>query len=133
MNQNSLFCNCGSGKNYSECCEPLIKGYKEPQTPEALMRSRYTAYTKANITYITKTMRGKASIGFDATEAKEWAKRVKWQRLEIIETKLDNPNKGIVEFKAFFEENGQQGIIHEISEFQRKLGLWYYVNGKHIT
>ncbi len=78
-------------------------------------------------------MRGKACIGFDATEAKAWAQRVKWQHLEIIETKLDNPNKGIVEFKAFFAENGQNCIIHEISEFQRKLGIWYYVNGKHIT
>ena len=42
-------CPCGSGKEYGECCEPIIKGTALAQSPEALMRSRYTAYAKHEI------------------------------------------------------------------------------------
>ncbi|HAU19042.1 MAG TPA: hypothetical protein DCS72_11975, partial [Marinobacter adhaerens] len=36
-------CPCGSGKSYSECCQPLHHG-EAASTPEALMRSRYAAF-----------------------------------------------------------------------------------------
>ena len=34
-------CPCGSGKNYADCCEKLIHG-TPAETPEALMRARYS-------------------------------------------------------------------------------------------
>jgi len=37
-------CGCGSGESYALCCYPLHKGLAKAQTPEALLRSRYTAY-----------------------------------------------------------------------------------------
>lgn len=37
-------CACGSGESYANCCFPLHKGLAKAQTPEALLRSRYTAY-----------------------------------------------------------------------------------------
>ncbi|MCK5028136.1 MAG: hypothetical protein KAR57_00785 [Bacteroidales bacterium] len=36
-------CPCCSVKNYSECCEAIIKNESAP-TALSLMRSRYTAY-----------------------------------------------------------------------------------------
>ena len=41
-----------SGKTYAECCEPVIKGTRKAATPEELMRSRYSAYAKAEIDHI---------------------------------------------------------------------------------
>ena len=41
-----------SGKAYAECCEPVIKGTRKAATPEELMRSRYSAYAKAEIDHI---------------------------------------------------------------------------------
>ena len=35
-------CPCGSGKEYSECCEPIIKGKVKAPTAEACMRARCT-------------------------------------------------------------------------------------------
>ena len=70
---NSKQCSCGSNSTYLQCCGQFIDGLSLPITPEALMRSRYTAYTLADIAYIKKTMRGKATIGFDETEAGHWA------------------------------------------------------------
>ena len=48
-------CSCGSGRDYVTCCQPYVEGRAHPETPEALMRSRYTAYTMADIDYIEKT------------------------------------------------------------------------------
>ncbi|MDR1126989.1 MAG: SEC-C domain-containing protein, partial [Treponema sp.] len=48
-------CPCGSGKQYTDCCEPFILGVQKPLTAEALMRSRYTAYTVHAVDYIVST------------------------------------------------------------------------------
>ena len=45
-------CPCMSGKSYAECCEPVIRGTRKAATPEELMRSRYSAYAKAEIDHI---------------------------------------------------------------------------------
>nr|WP_316226808.1 SEC-C metal-binding domain-containing protein [Bradyrhizobium sp. SZCCHNS3052] len=39
-------CPCGSGLPYDRCCGPYLDGDDQPPTAEALMRSRYTAYTR---------------------------------------------------------------------------------------
>jgi SEC-C motif-containing protein len=69
-------CPCSSGKIYQKCCELYISGVKLPALPEELMRSRYSAYTMANIDYIVKTMYGKALQGFIQKDAYNWAKSV---------------------------------------------------------
>ncbi|MBK5938172.1 hypothetical protein CCR96_02550 [Halochromatium roseum] len=40
-------CPCGSGHTLADCCEPFLAGTTMPATAEALMRSRYTAFTQA--------------------------------------------------------------------------------------
>jgi SEC-C motif domain protein len=122
-------CPCGTKKAYAKCCKPYLLGQRRPVTPVALMRSRYTAYTLANITYIKKTMRGKALEGFQAADAQDWAKRVTWMGLTVFKTHLVSPHQGYVEFKAEFEEAGHLQSIHETSEFIQEIGVWYYVDG----
>ena len=124
-----LECYCGSKNDYSFCCAPFITGNKRPTTPELLMRSRYSAYCLANIDYIQQTMRGRALAYFDAMDAKRWANRVHWINLEVLNTLLDNPHKGYVEFIAAFVEGRYLTSIHEKSEFIQEDGCWYYVDG----
>lgn len=134
MTKNNTSCPCGTGKNYENCCGPFIEGKEKPQTPEALMRSRYTAYTQANIDYIVKTMRGAAMQDFSVQEAEAWAKRVKWRGLEVISSNTI-PLKGMghVEFKAMFEDNNQVQTMYELSMFQFDSGQWFYIgNEKHV-
>ena len=38
-------CPCGSGQAFKECCQRFHDG-ELPDTPEKLMRSRYSAYVK---------------------------------------------------------------------------------------
>jgi SEC-C motif-containing protein len=122
-------------QNYSDCCGIYHDGRAMPATPEALMRSRYTAYTMANCEYIKKTMQGKPLIGFQEAEAANWARSVQWLGLNVIEAHQDalNENTGFVEFKALYLENNKLKAIHEISEFHRINGRWFYVDGKLIN
>lgn len=121
-------CPCGSGKNYIACCEPFLTGKQIPNTAEALMRSRYVAYTKANIDYIKKTMCGNVLADFQELDAKRWAKRVYWIHLKVFQSISVNQ----VEFEASFVDGGHLKSIHENSEFILKQGRWYYVGGTHL-
>lgn len=96
------------------------------------MRSRYTAYTMADIAYIEKTQCGQAAEGFNALEAYAWAKRVTWIKLEVLNTSLSKPKKGTVEFIATFIDAGISQSMHEKSEFIKKAGQWFYVDGVHM-
>ncbi len=122
-------CPCGTGKTYQQCCGVFIAGEKRPATPEELMRSRFTAYTEANIDYIERTMQSPALDNFNAQTAKEWADRVEWLKLEVINSSV-NQATGFVEFLAYFIENNQKHIMHEISEFHLINDQWFYVDGK---
>ena len=127
------YCSCGSGSDYTNCCQPYLDGQASPKTPEALMRSRYTAYTMAKIDYIQKTQRGKAAEGFNALDVLAWSKRVRWIKLDVLNAKLKNPSKGYVEFIATFIDGSTSQSIHEKSEFIKKAGLWFYVDGVHVA
>lgn len=122
-------CPCGSKQAYASCCEPYIQNKQHPSTPELLMRSRYTAYCLANIDYIKATMRKKAALGFDEHDASRWSKRVTWINLKVINTEMDDLNKGYVEFIATFVDISVLKSIHEKSEFIKENGQWYYVDG----
>lgn len=128
--ENAQRCPCGTGKTYLDCCGIFISNQKVPLTPEELMRSRYTAYNQVNLDYIVQTMKSPAADNFDAKDAREWAKKVSWTRLEIIKTKHDF-NKGIVEFRAHYYIDGKKNVLHEISEFNFENEKWYYVDGTH--
>ena len=44
----AMKCPCSSGKEFAECCEPILTQAKKAATAEELMRSRYTAYATGN-------------------------------------------------------------------------------------
>lgn len=127
-----MSCPCCSHNDYLTCCEPFITGKEIPTRPEALMRSRYTAYTMANVAYVKATMKGEALACFNETEAKRWAKRVQWLKLHVIQSSLENSNTGFVEFEANFIDGRRLQSIHEKSQFTYTEGRWYYVSGTHL-
>ncbi len=123
-------CPCGKDKSYEKCCGLYIEGDNAAPTAEALMRSRYTAYTKANIDYIQATMQGKAAMGFDPTEARQWAKTVKWKGLKVLRTfpHETDSNRTYVEFVATYMLENKIHKLTEVSEFQLIEGKWYYID-----
>lgn len=127
-------CPCGSQKTLEQCCLPFIRGEQLPESPEQLMRSRYTAYSLAEIDYIAKTMRGVALKGFNKENVAAWMHVVTWQGLNVLNTDYKKGDKqGYVEFIARYQQNDQIRILHEKSEFKFEDGQWFYVNGTEGT
>jgi SEC-C motif domain protein len=124
-------CPCGTANTYENCCSLYLEKQQTPQTPEQLMRSRYTAYSLGKIAYIQNTMKDKALIGFNAAEAEQWAKQVTWLGLEVLAAEPTTTDVGFVEFKAHFLEHEQVKIIHERSEFHKEHNCWFYVSGEN--
>jgi len=128
----STLCPCGSKKSYSLCCGIYISGAKSAPTAEALMRSRYTAYSQANICYIQATMCDRAAEGYDPIEAARWAKSLVWKGLQVLEVfpHLKDRNRAYVSFvvRYTFQDIWQE--MAEVSEFKQYEGKWYYVGMK---
>lgn len=125
-------CHCGSGRTFGECCEPFIRGTKLPPTPEALMRSRYSAYVERAIDYLGDTLHPGHRTDWDRDASRRWAETAEWQGLEIVSTDggAAGDEEGFVEFIALFSEDGKPRRHHERSRFQNKGGRWYYVDGQ---
>ena len=130
----STLCPCGSGKAFKSCCEPIIEGIQPAPTAEALMRSRYTAFTMARVDYLMKSHHPKSRPVKEKEAMRKWAQSVKWLGLVILETSAgkQTDSQGFVTFRAMYMENHQLQQIYERSLFERVNGLWVYVSGVHL-
>ena len=120
-----MSCPCSSQLPYNECCEPYISGARNAPTPEALMRSRYTAYTKVAMPYLRETLAPDSRADFNEKEAQQWAKQSEWLGLKILAAKGDS-----VEFIAKYRTKGRAIEHHEKASFRKDGDRWYFVDGK---
>jgi SEC-C motif-containing protein len=118
-------CACGSGKRYARCCEPYIEGREIAPTAQALMRSRYVAYTMLREDYLLETWHGTTrpeELGLDEDVL------TKWLGLEV--KRFDqNEDSALVEFVARYKVGARAYRLHETSRFVREGGKWFYVDG----
>ncbi len=129
---NHPLCPCGSKKNYEGCCQPYHNGSSAAPSAEALMRSRYSAYAMNVLDYIASTMMGKVAKGFDREHSELNQNHTKWLALDVVQSSVDNnnPNHAYVEFRALFSFDEKNSVMHELSEFKRVDGRWFYIDGK---
>ena len=125
-------CPCGRNNLYEDCCKKAHNDILSVKTAENLMRSRYTAFTQANVDYLLKSW-SKKTVDTSAKATKElkaWAQSVTWLKLEVLKSNLGKEKdlEGTVEFKAFFMENSQVECIHENSFFKKENGHWVYTS-----
>ncbi len=118
-------CPCGSGKRYLECCELYISGKRHAPTAEALMRSRYTAYTLLDQAYLLKTWHPRSRMPI--LDLKDQA-LCKWLGLEVRAYHRQD-SRATVEFVARYKINGRAMQLHEVSKFEFEGGQWFYVDG----
>jgi len=125
-------CPCGSGKDYESCCGVYISGKEKAPTAEALMRSRYTAYTGQEVQYIHDTHHPGTRQSLDLDEVKVWAADSKWLGLQIknVEGGSASDQTGTVEFIASFENDAGHHDHHEFSSFEKIDGDWFFKDGK---
>lgn len=123
-------CPCQSGLSFEACCGPILAGTPTP-TALALMRSRYTAYARGDVAYLSRTLAPEHRAGFDAADVSAGMRETRWLGLDILDTVDGGPkdSTGIVEFAARFQAQGQTRVLHERSRFRRDDGCWVYVDG----
>ncbi len=115
-------CPCGSGRGYDECCGPAIAGQKPPETAEALLRSRYTAYTRGEVDYILRTHHPRTREEVSPEGVRAWATGSQWLGLEILGTAGGGPSDawGTVRFRVRYRQRGITFEHLEIARFERE-------------
>jgi SEC-C motif domain protein len=131
-------CPCGSTAPFIDCCKPYLLGKAAP-TAEALMRSRYTAYSQGNVDYLIATLHLKSRSQSDRSSLLQSVQNTRWVGLTIIKTEKGQAKdkRGIVEFVALYQPAQMQSLqsigavnqLHERSRFVKEKGLWFYVDG----
>lgn len=119
---------------YLDCCGRWHAGYDDglrAPTPEALMRSRYSAYAlaqgrgtgdRSQLAYLLATWHPATAPG--ELELGPLA----WTGLDILHAEASS-DAGVVEFVAHHKTNGRAAKLHELSRFVREDGAWLYVDG----
>jgi SEC-C motif-containing protein len=119
---------------YADCCgrwhDGLSLGEHAP-APEALMRSRYSAYAllqgrgaapRTLLEYLMATWHPSTAPGELALGP------LQWTGLDVLHQDASS-DAGVVEFVAHHKVNGRAGKLHELSRFVRERGAWLYVDG----
>jgi SEC-C motif-containing protein len=112
-------CPCGSGDPYPSCCGALHTGARHAQTPEQLMRSRYSAFAVGDADYLLRTWHPRTRpAALDLDDGTEWT------GLEVHEAAGDE-----VLFTARYRTPHGTGAMTERSRFAQRGGRWVYVDG----
>ncbi|MCQ8103017.1 YchJ family protein [Methylomonas sp. SURF-2] len=120
-------CLCGTGQAYAACCGPFHKRERRPATALELMRSRFSAYALRNAAYLLDSW----DIGSRPADLDFSRETADWRSLQIVACKKGaaHDGKGIVEFKAFYRQDGEDCCLHEISRFVKTGQDWFYLDG----
>lgn len=112
---------------FEQCCQPIINKEKQANSPQALMRSRYSAYATKQGEYILNTYSNDSAKKQSLIDIQQWADNCKWVNL-IIHNNSDQKNNE-VEFSAYYIENKQLCMIRERSRFHLENSSWVYNDG----
>jgi SEC-C motif domain protein len=130
MDIKTMLCPCDSDKQYIDCCGRYLEKSEVVPTAEALMRSRYTAYTLGREDYLLATWCHKTR---PTTLELANDSRSKWLGLEVRCHEQTAPDHALVEFVARYKVDGRAHRMHEVSRFVFRAGQWFYVDGNIIS
>ncbi len=128
-------CACGSGRKYKRCCRPLHRG-TAAANPEALMRSRYTAYALDLADHIVQTTdpegpRWEADTAGWRERIRAFSRDCSFEGLEVLDSHLGPaPDRGEVHFRVTLTRAGRPAGFSERSVFVLRDGRWLYHSGR---
>jgi SEC-C motif-containing protein len=99
------------------------------------MRARYSAFAHEEMPYLLETLHPGQRNDYDEAGAAKWARESDWTGLEILKVSGDpaTENTGSVEFKACYRRNNEKLEHHELAEFRKTNGIWYFYDGKMVA
>ena len=119
-------CPCQSKLAYSHCCQVWhapVENQPQGPDPEALMRSRYSAYVLDLTSYLLATWHP------TTRPAELILEDFKWLGLRILRVET-NAKSSVVEFIARYRQQGRAYRLHEVSRFVCQEGRWFYIDGQ---
>lgn len=119
-------CPCGAAASYTECCQPLHQG-TPAASPEALMRSRYSAFAMGDSDYLLASWHPHTR-----PTSLQLEPDVRWRRLVIHEAMPVSGDAGVVRFTAISQQDGQWHQLTESSRFMKVDGYWRYHQGDAV-
>jgi SEC-C motif-containing protein len=127
--QHPQLCPCSSGLPYARCCRPYHAGEAAP-TPQALMRSRYSAYALNKPDYVMATTHPdsphwQADRAAWRADLQAFSSSVTFVGLKILLAEGDT-----VKFRAVLMQGGRDVSFTEHSIFRQHNGRWLYVKGQ---
>ena len=119
-------CPCGgvpAGAPYESCCAPALHNQHWPETAEALMRSRYTAFALHDADHLFRTWHPRARPARMHLD-----RQTHWTRLRVLRSEDGGPQDtaGTVEFRAEYRDRAGAGAMHEVARFEKRAGRWFY-------
>ncbi|MEY8564978.1 YchJ family metal-binding protein [Corynebacteriaceae bacterium 7-707] len=111
----------------------------EPETAEALMRSRFDAFRRGDATWLLRTWHPSTR-----PEELDLSDNPRWRGLQVVDTVAGGPedSTGVVEFRATYvpadqgagpgstSGTGVAEVMEERSRFVREDGRWFYLDGE---
>lgn len=129
-------CPCHSGRRVKGCCGPILRG-QEAATPEALMRSRYTAYATGAVHHIIRTTHP-SSPHFELdqsawhTSVSRFCSTTQFEGL-TVHSHSAKGDRGEVHFTATLVQSGTHTLMEERSLFLKQNGRWLYHSALSLT
>lgn len=119
-----MLCPCGSTLLFNACCQLFITQNKYPNTPEQLMRSRFSAYASKEGQYIFDTYGVEQRLKQSVTDIQAWADECLWLALIV-----HNSTESTVEFSAYYIVDNTLCELREKSNFSLEQSQWRYIDG----
>lgn len=146
-------CYCGRPEHYQHCCAPFHQGLQQANTPEQLMRSRFSAYVLRLVPYIARTYHPSKQSDFATAEIRAFAEAATFLALQVIATAgaeglqhlpsdcaaVPDPaaadaaamatQLGYVHFHVRFLLGDKLHLLEEGSRFLQVQQIWSYLDG----
>ncbi|EFJ51642.1 hypothetical protein VOLCADRAFT_103277 [Volvox carteri f. nagariensis] len=140
-------CPCGSGAVYEACCLPYHQGPAVPPTPEALLRSRYSAYVAKEPAFIADTTHPDSPEYTGSRASYMGTVKQTMRRLDPLQLTLLGSEPGTSQDEAFItfrlkrrvrDPEAPKGAAAEVDEltersrFIRVKARWMYLDSQFI-
>jgi SEC-C motif-containing protein len=127
-------CACTSGKPFTDCCRPYLRGESEAPDAVSLMRSRYSAFVLENAAYLLRTLhpslperqRPEAET---LTLLRRACRAYEYPGMAVLDSKQED-DAALVLFLAHMKDHGKDSSFLEKSKFVREGGKWLYTTGE---
>ena len=135
-------CPCHSGLDYKACCAPCHAKATTAATPEALLRSRYAAFSLELPSYLAATTHP-LHDDFDKDRV-AWVQRLAkgldasyFEGLRVLAQSAISDDEHEITFEADVRPRdspeGAGVTLHERSRFAREDGVWFYREGLDVS